>query len=131
MEVQAADFGDGQPTDIVAAALDEVLEAVAEPDDLQVVIDGFDGDRADDAVNSRGRPAAHDQGEFACRRHAASKNPWSIVCSINLHGSLATDNGHQRSSRARRTSLSQEALAGRGIRPALSRQRSGADKFAQ
>ena len=50
--------------DVFGAALDEVLEAVAEADHLHAVVDGLDGDGADDAVDARGRPAADQQGRL-------------------------------------------------------------------
>ena len=53
-------------------------------DHLQSVVDGLDGDRADDAVDARGRPAADDEREFPCRhfRLQVVRGPWSVVGSI-------------------------------------------------
>ena len=71
-------------------ALDQVLEAVAEADDFDAVVDGLDGDGADDAVDARGRAAADDQGEFTCRRHAAFPSPsWSVRAVCVASGPIA------------------------------------------
>ena len=55
------DVVDGQPADEFAIALDEPFEAVADAEDLDVIVDGFDGHGTDDAVDPRGRAASDEK----------------------------------------------------------------------
>ena len=64
-EVDGLDVVDGQLAIVVGVALDQPLEAVAEADHLDALLDGLDGHRADDAVDPRRRTAADQESEFA------------------------------------------------------------------
>ncbi len=57
------DVVDGEVDDmfVVETALDQPLEAVTEANDLETLLDGLDGHRANDAVDPRGRSTANDQ----------------------------------------------------------------------
>jgi hypothetical protein len=56
---------DGQRLDVLAVALGGPLEAVGETDDFHAMVDRFDGDGADDAIDARSRAAAYHQGQLA------------------------------------------------------------------
>lgn len=61
-----------EPADEFAIALDEVLEAVANAVDLHVIIDCFDGDGANNAIDAGSGPAADQKGypiDAMIRRH--------------------------------------------------------------
>ena len=58
MGIKAADIGDLKSTNLLGAPLDEVFESVPESDHFQIVINGLDRNRADDAVDSWRRAAA-------------------------------------------------------------------------
>ena len=88
LQVDGLDGVDGQVEDVLALAigdplerghaLDEVLEAVVEAQDLEALLDGLDGDGGDDAVEAGGRPAADEEGDAArMRRGHAGVVPWN------------------------------------------------------
>src|SRR5439155_21947 len=58
------DVFNSEPADVFAAAFDELLEAVANAEDVDAVIDGLDGDGTDDAVDAGRRSATHDEGDL-------------------------------------------------------------------
>ena len=51
-------------------AADEVLESIADADDIEPLVERLDGCGRDDGVDTRGRPPAHEDPE-ALRSHAS------------------------------------------------------------
>ena len=62
-QVDARDIVDRERPEPGSVAAHEVLEAVADADDLEALVDGLDGDGGDDAVDARSRPAADEDAE--------------------------------------------------------------------
>ena len=56
VEMQSADIGDGELADVRVLALNEPLVAVVAADHFEAVVDRFDRDRTDDAIDSRRGP---------------------------------------------------------------------------
>ena len=66
LEVNVLHVADGERLDLWSCSpFDDALEAVAEADDLVALVDAFDRDRRDDAVDAGGRTAADQNSESA------------------------------------------------------------------
>ena len=61
-------IADAQDLSLGEIAGHEVLEAVADSDDFQTAVDGFDGHGCDDAVDAGCRPATDDDGQALAGR---------------------------------------------------------------
>src|SRR5262249_5665711 len=72
--IEGSDIGNGEMSDVRDVAVDEVLEAVADADDFEALVDGLNRDRANHPVDTGGRPTANHDAELAARRSRHYEN---------------------------------------------------------